>query len=405
MPRVGRLDTPVRSGSTVLAVTFCGARPRGCCDGSQPESKYAGFIVASTYSRFGGKHEYCAGDRNEHWNWIGDRRDACPRRSHRHRDDAQSGSAGELQKLVAAEKLPVTLAALNVDDDASVDSALGKVLAEHGRLDVLVNNAGVGGGGSVEESSTARFREVMETNFFGALRCIKAVVRGMRERRQGCIVNVTSLSGRLALAPAAAYCASKFALEALSECLAQEMKAFNVRVAIIEPGVIATPIFSKAKPIPEGSPYPQARRQRALFAKSLTNPTSPYVVGEKIREILDGNSWQLVIRSARTRSRSSNGGRTKPTMRSLISWRGLMRILLPWPKKSLVSTSRCNGARIRMPLTRCVRQARANLAQLRHADGFRARRGKVDLEVESRDFSCWPVADTLAAGSDVRLQG
>jgi NAD(P)-dependent dehydrogenase (short-subunit alcohol dehydrogenase family) len=202
-------------------------------------------------------------------------------------------SAGKLQKIVTVEKLPVTLAALNVDDDASVDSALGNVLAEHGRLDVLVNNAGVGGVGSVEEDSTARFREVMETNFFGALRCIKAVVPGMRERRQGCIVNVTSLSGRLALAPAAAYCASKFALEALSECLAQEMKAFNVRVAIIEPGVIATPIFSKAKPIPKGSPYPQARRQRALFAKSLTNPTSPYVVGEKIREIVDGNSWQL----------------------------------------------------------------------------------------------------------------
>jgi NAD(P)-dependent dehydrogenase (short-subunit alcohol dehydrogenase family) len=115
----------------------------------------------------------------------------------------------------------------------------------------------------------------------------------MRERRQGCIVNVTSLSGRIALAPAAAYCASKFALEALSECLAQELKEFNVRVAIIEPGVIATPIFSKAKPIPEGSPYPQARRQRALFAKSLTNPTSSYLVGEKIREIVDGNSWQL----------------------------------------------------------------------------------------------------------------
>ena len=62
-------------------------------------------------------------------------------------------SAGDLQKIVASEKLPVTLAALNVDDDASVDRALGKVLAEHGRLDVLVNNAGIGGGGSVEESS------------------------------------------------------------------------------------------------------------------------------------------------------------------------------------------------------------------------------------------------------------
>ena len=201
--------------------------------------------------------------------------------------------AGELQKIVAAEKLPVNLAALNVDDDASVESALGKVLAEHGRLDILVNNAGIGGGGSVEESSTARFREVMETNFFGALRCIKAVVPGMRERRHGCIVNVTSISGRLAMAPAAAYCASKFALEALSECLAQEMKAFNVRVAIIEPGVIATPIFSKAKPTPDNTPYPHARRQRALFAQSLTNPTSPYIVGEKIREIVDGDSWRL----------------------------------------------------------------------------------------------------------------
>ena len=178
-------------------------------------------------------------------------------------------------------------------NDASVESALGKVLAEHGRLDVLVNNAGIGGGGSVEESSTARFREVMETNFFGALRCIKAVVPGMRERRHGCIVNVTSISGRLAMAPAAAYCASKFALEALSECLAQEMKAFNVRVAIIEPGVIATPIFSKAKPTPDNTPYPHARRQRALFAQSLTNPTSPYIVGEKIREIVDGDSWRL----------------------------------------------------------------------------------------------------------------
>ena len=148
----------------------------------------------------------------------------------------------------------VTLAALNVDDDASVESALGKVLADHGRIDVLVNNAGIGGGGSVEESTTARFREVMETNFFGALRCIKAVLPGMRERRHGCIVNVTSVSGRLALAPQAAYASSKFALEALSECLAQEMKAFNVRVAIVEPGVIATPIFSKAAPVSEDSP-------------------------------------------------------------------------------------------------------------------------------------------------------
>ena len=201
--------------------------------------------------------------------------------------------AGELQTIVAAEKLLVSVTALNVDDDASVSDAIGKILAEQEHIDVLVNNAGIGAGGSVEEVPMGDFRQVMETNFFGALRCIKAVTPSMRERQRGCIVNVTSVAGRVALPPQAAYAASKWALDALSEVLAQEMKAFNVRVAIIEPGVIATPIFGKAKPTKGDSPYPHLRRQRALFAASLTKPTSPYVVGEQIRQIVEGDSWQL----------------------------------------------------------------------------------------------------------------
>jgi NAD(P)-dependent dehydrogenase (short-subunit alcohol dehydrogenase family) len=202
--------------------------------------------------------------------------------------------AGELRKIVSAEGLPITLATLDVDDDASVNDAVGKVLAENGCIDVLVNNAGVGsGGGSVEEVPIGAFRQVMETNFFGGLRCIKAVIASMRERRQGCIVNVTSVAGRVAMAPEAAYAASKWAFEALSECLAQEMKAFNVRVVIIEPGVIATPIFSKGRPVPKDSPYPHLRRLRAFFNASLAKPTSPYVVGEKICEIVESDSWQL----------------------------------------------------------------------------------------------------------------
>jgi NAD(P)-dependent dehydrogenase (short-subunit alcohol dehydrogenase family) len=162
--------------------------------------------------------------------------------------------AGELQTIVAAETLPVTVAAMDVDDDASVATAIRKILAEHEHVDVLVNNAGVAIGGSVEEVPMGDFRQVMETNFFGALRCIKAVTPSMRERQRGCIVNVTSVAGRVALPPQAAYAASKWALEALSEVLAQEMKAFNVRVPIIEPGVIATPIFGKAKPMKGDSP-------------------------------------------------------------------------------------------------------------------------------------------------------
>jgi NAD(P)-dependent dehydrogenase (short-subunit alcohol dehydrogenase family) len=201
--------------------------------------------------------------------------------------------AAELQKIISTEQLPITVVDLDVNDDASVERSIGRALAENGRIDVLVNNAGLGLGGSVEELPLDVFREVMETNYFGALRCIKAVLPSMRERRHGCIVNVTSIAGRIALPPQAAYAASKWAFEALSECLAQEMRAFNVRVAIVEPGVIATPIFSKARPLPADSPYPHARRQRALFAASLAQPTSPYVVGEKICQIVDSDSWQL----------------------------------------------------------------------------------------------------------------
>jgi NAD(P)-dependent dehydrogenase (short-subunit alcohol dehydrogenase family) len=201
--------------------------------------------------------------------------------------------ADELRKIVSAEGLPVTVAALNVDDDVSVCDAVDRVLVENGRIDVLVNNAGVGGRGSVEEVPTEVFRQVMETNFFGGLRCIKAVIPNMRERRSGCIVNVSSVAGRTASAGMGPYAASKWAFEALSECLAQEMKAFNIRVAIIEPGVIATPILGKGRPGPKDSPYPHLRRLAARFSASLTKATSPYVVGELIQQIVEGDSWQL----------------------------------------------------------------------------------------------------------------
>lgn len=201
--------------------------------------------------------------------------------------------ATELRDIMAKEQLPITISELDVNDDSSVETCFRAVLAEHGSIDVLVNNAGLGLGGAVEELPLDVFREVMETNFFGVLRCIKAVLPSMRKRRSGCIVNVSSVAGRVALPPQAGYAASKWALEALSECLAQEVRAFNVRVAIVEPGVIATPIFGKARPLPAQSPYPHRRRQRALFAASLAHPTSPYVVGEKICDIIDGDSWQL----------------------------------------------------------------------------------------------------------------
>lgn len=204
-----------------------------------------------------------------------------------------AGGAAEIRAIADTEKLAITVLQMDVDDDASVRAGVAEALAKSGRIDVLVNNAGIGAHGAVEEFPLAEFRRTMETNFFGALRCIQAVVPGMRERRHGCIVNVTSVAGRISNAPQAPYAASKWALEAVSESLAQEMKIFGVRVAIVEPGVIATPIFGKGSPPPEHSHYPQARRIAALFAASLKNPVSPYVVGEAIRRIVEGESWQL----------------------------------------------------------------------------------------------------------------
>jgi NAD(P)-dependent dehydrogenase (short-subunit alcohol dehydrogenase family) len=104
------------------------------------------------------------------------------------------------------------------------------------------------------------FKAVMETNYFGALRCIRALLPRMRERRNGCIINVTSVAGRLACTPLGPYTASKFALEALSEVLAQEVRPFNIRVAIVEPGIIDTAMARQVGTSPGECLYPYARR-------------------------------------------------------------------------------------------------------------------------------------------------
>ena len=200
---------------------------------------------------------------------------------------------GELHAAATQENLPIRIVKHDVDADSSTRDAIGQVLAEAGRIDVLVNNAGIGTMGSVEETTLSDFRSTMETNFFGALRCIQAVLPGMRYQGGGCIVNVTSVAGRVATAPQGPYCSSKWALEALSECLAQEMKSFGIRVAIVEPGIIATPIFGKIKADLAGTKYPHKRRINELFRASLEQPVSPFVVGERIRDIVDSGTLTL----------------------------------------------------------------------------------------------------------------
>jgi len=206
------------------------------------------------------------------------------------RNPAQSP---QLAETAAREKLPIAISQMDVDNDQSVAEAMAAIQKDHGAIDVLVNNAGVERSGSVEELPLAEFRAAMETNYFGVIRCIQAVAPQMRLRRSGCIINVSSLSGRLTPPPLTAYNASKWALEALSEALACEMKTFNVRVAIVEPGIIDTAMPHRIAHQPADSIYRQEARMGALFAAALKNAAPPSLIAQKILEIAEGDSWQL----------------------------------------------------------------------------------------------------------------
>jgi len=198
-----------------------------------------------------------------------------------------------LATALKEERLPVSVLTLDVDSDESVARAVSTVRSQAGFIDALVNNAGTERTGSIEELSLEVFRAAMETNYFGCLRCIRACLPEMRQRRAGCIVNVSSVAGRIACSPMAPYTASKFALEALSEALAQEVKPFNIRVAIVEPGIIDTPMARRIEALGADSLYPQSRRFASMFRASLANPTPPSLVAEKIREIIESGTWQL----------------------------------------------------------------------------------------------------------------
>jgi len=201
--------------------------------------------------------------------------------------------APELGETAKQENLPIKISVMDVDSDSSVKTAIADIQKDAGPIDVLVNNAGVERNGSVEELALADFRAVMETNYFGALRCIQALLTQMRQRKSGCIINVTSVAGRIATSPLAPYTASKFALEALSDALAQEMKTFNVRVAIVEPGIIDTPMARELEDPPDGSLYIQKRCFVYLFVAALRNLASLSLVGQKVLEIIESGTWQL----------------------------------------------------------------------------------------------------------------
>lgn len=145
-----------------------------------------------------------------------------------------------LDDLVASAPGRAEALALDVTDADSIDSAVGEVLDRHGRVDVLVNNAGRGAIGAAEETTDHELRELMDLHFFGPAALTRAVLPGMRERRSGAVVQMSSMGGRFSFPAVGAYSATKFALEGWSEALAKEVERFGVRVLIVEPGAFRT---------------------------------------------------------------------------------------------------------------------------------------------------------------------
>ena len=155
--------------------------------------------------------------------------------------------SGDLDKIVHDEDLPIKILELDVDDEESVDNTIAKIMEEKGRIDTLVNNAGWGMWGTVEDVSIEEFKQQFETNFFSIIRMIQKVAPIMRKQKSGNIVNVSSVAGRIGFPVSPAYISSKFALEGLSECLRFELGPFGINVIIIEPGVIKTNFFDSMK--------------------------------------------------------------------------------------------------------------------------------------------------------------
>ena len=150
-------------------------------------------------------------------------------------------------EIANAENLPLRVVQLDVNDDKSVKDAIDKIVAEKGRIDVLVNNAGYGLFSPIEDVTLDQVKEQFETNFFGVVRVTKEALPIMRKKRKGTIVNVSSGAGRVGIPVYSAYVASKFALEGLSESLRYELKEFGVNIVIIEPGVIKSNIVENLK--------------------------------------------------------------------------------------------------------------------------------------------------------------
>lgn len=172
----------------------------------------------------------------------------------------RSLNKGENIKTAAEEeKLPLKIVQLDVTDDESVKDAMQSIISEASGIDVLVNNAGYGLVGALEDLAMEEIKSQYGTNLFGVIRVTQAVLPIMRKQKSGIIVNISSAAGRFAIPGQSAYVSTKFAIEGLSESIAYELEPFGIKVVLIEPGIVKTSMANNM-----------------VIAKKSQDPSSPY---------------------------------------------------------------------------------------------------------------------------------
>ncbi|MBI2890295.1 MAG: SDR family oxidoreductase [Nitrospirae bacterium] len=213
---------------------------------------------------------------------------------------AKLKAAAEKAGLTIGGQGPITLVPLDVTRPETGRAAVQTVLRSVGRLDALVNNAGIGTGGFFEDMTEQELRDTFETNFFGAVALMREVIPHMRERKSGKIINVTSISGRVPLPGMSAYSSSKFALEAVSEVLRYELGPFGVRIVVVEPGTFGTEIFSENRRTAKGSSNPASPYRTAnerliekIYERALKNGRDPQDVADRIVRVVESNRPRL----------------------------------------------------------------------------------------------------------------
>ena len=201
----------------------------------------------------------------------------------------------QLGAAAVAENLNLVIETLDVADHQSMLDCVARIMAVEGRIDILINNAGLSSSSPIETYPEDEHRALFEANYWGPVKLTQAVLPAMRERASGAIINISSVLGRIAWANQGAYCASKFAIEAFSEALAQEVAPFGIRVAIIEPGVTASAIFDNT-PVhyDRASPYKTAmRRNGRFYSVGIADATPAEQLAETIEEALTAEQPKL----------------------------------------------------------------------------------------------------------------